>query len=108
VETDTVLSGLGEGGMAGHELAMGGLLNHFRHKGVRWSDGQPLTARDVYYTLAILGRKGAAFDRVGLLTGAATKVTMPSATQVAITFKTVDTARIATIGSTLIVAPEHI
>ena len=30
VETDTGLSGLGEGGMAGRELAMGGLLDHFR------------------------------------------------------------------------------
>jgi len=77
-------------------------------QGVRWSDGQPFTARDVYYTLGILGRKNAAFDRVGLLSGAATKVTMPSATQVAIAFKTVDTTRIATIGSTLIVVPEHI
>ncbi len=30
VETDTGLSGLGEGGMAGREQAMGGLLDHFR------------------------------------------------------------------------------
>ncbi len=29
VETDTGISGLGEGGMAGRELAMGGLLDHF-------------------------------------------------------------------------------
>ncbi len=30
VETDAGISGLGEGGMAGRELAMGGLLDHFR------------------------------------------------------------------------------
>jgi galactonate dehydratase len=29
VETDTGLTGLGEGGMAGRELAMQGMLEHF-------------------------------------------------------------------------------
>src|SRR5437870_733679 len=34
-------------------------------KGVKWSDGQPFTARDVYYTMNA-GKKVAAMDLVGL------------------------------------------
>src|SRR5579875_1597630 len=34
-------------------------------KGVRWSDGQPFSARDVYYTI-MLGKLNPALDQVGL------------------------------------------
>ncbi len=77
-----------------------------RH-GVRWSDGQPFTARDVYWTLAVLGKKAATLDQIGLLTGKATGVTMPAPDQVAIHFAVGDTTRLFSLVNNTVVVPEH-
>ncbi len=53
----------------------------FSHRqGVKWSDGQPFTAKDVYFTI-MLGKKSVALDRVGFNTGDVTSVTMPTSDQ---------------------------
>ncbi len=75
-------------------------------QGVKWSDGQPFTARDVYFTI-MLGKKYNALDRVGFNTGDVTSVTMPSSTQVAIHFKTADSTRFENLVNNLYIVPEH-
>src|SRR5579875_2017305 len=62
-------------------------------QGVKWSDGQPLTAKDVYYTL-MQAKKNPAFDAAGLWTSlGATSANMVGADKVAIHFKTADVTR---------------
>jgi len=86
-----------------------------RH-GVTWSDGVPFTARDVYYTMAILGKRypalpAAGADQLGLWEkgslNEATGVTMPAVDKVAITFKTADVTRFFNVAG-LVPLPEHI
>ncbi len=89
-----------------------------RH-GVTWSDGVPMTARDVYYTYGVLtrqlARKSAAGDINGLWTpgslSEAQSVTMPGPDLVAITFKRVDYTRLTNWNGFFAqswVLPEHI
>jgi len=76
-------------------------------QGVTWSDGQPFTAKDVYFTI-MLGKKYNALDRVGFNTGDVTSVTMPAANQVAIHFKTADSTRFENLVNNLYIVPTHI
>jgi peptide/nickel transport system substrate-binding protein len=76
-------------------------------QGVKWSDGQPFTAKDVYFTI-MLGKKSAALDKVGFNTGDVTSVTMPASNQVAIHFKTADSTRFENLVNNLYIVPEHI
>lgn len=75
-------------------------------KGVRWSDGQPMTARDVYYTLAILPKTCPTCDQAGVLAKPAVRVTMQGDT-VSLRFPTVDTTRLQAVGD-VVTVPEHI
>jgi peptide/nickel transport system substrate-binding protein len=85
-----------------------------RH-GVRWSDGQPFSAQDVYYTFVTLAKKYPAADFGGLWVkggpNEASSVTMPAADQIAITFKTVDTTRFSgpdSFADQTYILPKHI
>lgn len=73
--------------------------------GVKWSDGKPLTAADVKFTLDLM-RKTPALDFVGV-TDSVASVEAPSPTQVKITLKDVDTHFPESL-SDLPVVPEHI
>ncbi len=78
--------------------------------GVKWSDGQPFTAKDVYFTLWTLPKttKLATCDPLGLnSTHLVDSVTMPAANQVAIHFKTVDSTRFFGLVNGSWIAPEH-
>ena len=76
--------------------------------GVKWSDGQPLPAADVLYTLN-LGKTCAACDLAGLwgTSGLAASVSGTSTT-VSITFKTVNTTVFAPVVNNIYIVPEHI
>ena len=89
-------------------------------QGVKWSDGVPMTARDVYYTYAILTKAMAKKspsqgDLNGLWNSgsynAAQSVTQPTANTVAITFKSADYNRLTNwngFAASSWVLPEHI
>ncbi len=86
-----------------------------RH-GVRWSDGQPFSARDVYYTMVTLAKKypglpPAGADQLGLWSkgslNEATGVSMPAPDKVAITFKVADVTRFFNVAA-FAPLPEHI
>lgn len=84
------------------------LLITIRH-GVRWSDGVPFTARDVYFTFT-LGRVDAVADQIGI-TGASSvikSVALVGSDQVAVHFKYPDTADLAPILASVRIVPEHI
>jgi peptide/nickel transport system substrate-binding protein len=76
--------------------------------GVKWSDGQPLTAADVLYTLN-LGKTCAACDVLGLwgTTGIATAASA-TATTVSVTFKAVNTTIFPFFVNNLFIVPQHI
>jgi peptide/nickel transport system substrate-binding protein len=77
-------------------------------KGVKWSDGQPLTAKDVVYSLTA-GHQNAIMDRIGL-TGAGNNVASIRAkgSTVAITLKTPDSQFIAATLNRQFIVPQHI
>jgi peptide/nickel transport system substrate-binding protein len=77
-------------------------------KGVKWSDGKPLTAKDVVYSLTA-GNQNAIMDRIGL-TGAGSNIASVRAKgqNVAITLKTPDSQFIAAILNRAFVVPQHI
>src|SRR6266566_158113 len=78
-----------------------------RH-GVTWSDGKPLTASDVYFTLNF-GKKNPALDKAGLWgpRGLASSVTMSGDT-VSIHFKRVDVSVLASLVNNVYIVPAHI
>jgi peptide/nickel transport system substrate-binding protein len=81
-------------------------------QGVKWSDGQPFTARDVLFTLNLAKKYPAArypgqpplFGPGGL----ATSVDMPAANQVAIHFKTADSTIFGPLVNNFYPVPAHI
>jgi peptide/nickel transport system substrate-binding protein len=78
-------------------------------KGVKWSDGKPLTALDVVYSLTA-GRQNAVMDRIGL-TGAGNNVASirgKGANTVVINLKTPDSQFIAGTLTRQFVVPQHI
>ena len=78
-------------------------------KGVRWSDGKPMTAADVYYTINA-GRTNPLLNQAGLWgqSGVASGVSMVGANKVAIHFKAVDTTAFAQLVNNLYIVPQHI
>jgi peptide/nickel transport system substrate-binding protein len=78
-----------------------------RH-GVKWSDGTPLTASDVYFTLNF-GKKNPALDKAGLWgpRGLGSSVTMSGDT-VSIHFKRVDVSVFPSLVNNVYVVPVHI
>jgi peptide/nickel transport system substrate-binding protein len=78
-------------------------------KGVKWSDGKPLTSTDVVYSL-LAGRQDKTMDRVGL-TGAdnnIASVKAKGAYKVVLTLKTPDSQFVAAILNRQFVVPQHI
>jgi len=77
-------------------------------KGVKWSDGTPLTAKDVVYSLTA-GQQNAVMDRIGL-TGAGNNIASIRAkgSKVMITLKTPDSQFISSILNKQFVVPQHI
>src|SRR5438128_9853081 len=78
-------------------------------QGVRWSDGVPFSARDVYFTFWTLPKKTGLCDELGV-TGkkaAVTGVTMPAPDQVAIHFAAVDVTRFFSLVNGSWITPEH-
>jgi len=77
-------------------------------QGVKWSDGQPLTADDVYYTI-MLGKTCAVCDQGGFwgASGLASSVT-ESGNTVSITFKSVNTANFGSLWDAVYIVPKHI
>jgi peptide/nickel transport system substrate-binding protein len=78
-------------------------------KGVKWSDGKPLTSVDVVYSL-LAGRQNAVMDRIGL-TGASNEVASVKAKGlygVAITLKAPDSQFIAATLNRQFIVPKHI
>jgi peptide/nickel transport system substrate-binding protein len=78
-------------------------------QGVKWSDGQPLTAADVVYSLTA-GRQNSAMDMVGLTKPDSNiaSVQQKGANQVAINLKTTDSQFIAVTLNGQFVVPKHI
>jgi len=79
-------------------------------QGVKWSDGQPFTAKDGYFTLWTLPQtsKVCGFDEAGTRNKPGNTVTMPSPNQVAIHFPTVDVTRFFSLVNGSWIVPEHI
>jgi len=79
-------------------------------QGVKWSDGQPFTAKDVYFTLWTLPQtsKICGFDEAGTRNKPGNTVTMPGPNQVAIHFPTVDVTRFFGLVNGSWIVPEHI
>jgi peptide/nickel transport system substrate-binding protein len=78
-------------------------------KGVKWSDGKPLTSLDVVYSLTA-GNQNAAMDRIGLVgTGNNVQsIRSHGAYTVAITLKTPDSQFIAGTLNRQFIVPQHI
>jgi len=78
-------------------------------QGVKWSDGQPFTAKDVLFTYTA-GRINAAMDQVNLVgpDSNIASINLVGSTQVAVHFKTVDTTVLPTFLSNIKIIPEHI
>jgi len=78
-------------------------------KGVKWSDGKPLTSTDVVYSL-LAGRQDKTMDRVGLV-GAdnnIASVRAKGAYKVVLTLKTPDSQFISAILNRQFIVPQHI
>ena len=84
-------------------------LNITIQPNVRWSDGKPLTARDVLYSLTA-GRQDKYMDRIGLTSDnsniASVKITGKN--KVAIRFKQVDATFVGSVLSSVFIVPQHI
>jgi peptide/nickel transport system substrate-binding protein len=79
------------------------------HKGVKWSDGKPLTSADVVYSLTA-GKQDASMDRIGL-TGAGNEVDSVKAKgpyTVVITLSSPDSQFIAATLNRQFIVPQHI
>src|SRR5262245_58294370 len=79
-------------------------------KGVRWTDGRPLTNRDVLYTLTA-GRQDKVMDQIGLTQpgNRVASINLVGSRQVAIHLKTRDSTFVASVlANNLRVVPEHI
>lgn len=75
--------------------------------GLKWSDGQPLTAKDVAWTYNLIMKNSAAGTANGQLVSNFKSVTAPSSTSLVITTKSPE-ANIANIGDTIPVVPQHV
>ena len=80
-------------------------------EGVKWSDGTPLTAKDVAFTFNLMKEKTALTGGAGgaraVLDGYVTKIEAPDDTTAVFTFSEAFTPGLWDIGETMIV-PEHI
>jgi peptide/nickel transport system substrate-binding protein len=78
-------------------------------RGVKWSDGKPLTAADVVYSF-LAGRQDKLMDRVGLVGAGNSIVSVKArgAYKVAITLKTPDSQFISSTVNRVFVVPQHI
>lgn len=78
-------------------------------QGVRWSDGKPMTAADVYYTINA-GRANPLMNQANLWgsAGIASGVSRVGKNKVAIHFKQVDTTAFAQLVNNLYIVPKHI
>jgi peptide/nickel transport system substrate-binding protein len=77
--------------------------------GVKWSDGKPLTASDVLYSLTI-GRQDKAADRINLVGPASTiaSVKLAGRNKVAIKFKQVDSTFLGAVLPNVPIVPRHV
>lgn len=78
--------------------------------GVRWTDGRPLTNRDVLYTLTA-GRQDKAMDQIGLMRpgNVVTSINLVGSRQVAIHLKAPDSTFVGSVlANNLRVVPEHV
>jgi peptide/nickel transport system substrate-binding protein len=77
--------------------------------GVKWSDGKPLTTRDVLYSLTA-GRQDKFMDRIGLTSagGNIASVKLVGKNKVAIRFKQVDSTFVGSVLSSVFIVPQHI
>jgi peptide/nickel transport system substrate-binding protein len=84
-------------------------LNITIQPNVRWSDGKPLTARDVLYTLTA-GRQDKYMDRIGLTSDNSNiaSVKIAGKNKVAIRFKQVDATFVGSVLSSVFIVPQHI
>jgi peptide/nickel transport system substrate-binding protein len=83
------------------------LLVTIQH-GVKWSDGQPFTARDVAFTFNY-GKTHSIADQNGLWSGGFLKsVDVVGTDQVAFNFHTVDTTVLPNVVSNVKIIPEHV
>jgi peptide/nickel transport system substrate-binding protein len=78
-------------------------------RGVKWSDGKPLTAADVVYSITA-GRQDKLMDRVGLVGAGNSIVSVKArgAYKVAITLKTPDSQFISSTVNRVFIVPKHI
>jgi peptide/nickel transport system substrate-binding protein len=77
-------------------------------KGVKWSDGKPLTTADVVYTLTA-GKQDKVLDQIGLYRpGSNIASVRAKGSSVVITLKTPDSQFIAANLNTIFVLPQHI
>ena len=79
------------------------------HPNVKWSDGKPLTNRDVLYSLTA-GRQDKYMDRINLVgdNSNIASVRLAGKNKVAIRFKQVDATFVGSILSTVFIVPQHI
>ena len=79
------------------------------HPNVKWSDGKPLTNRDVLYSLTA-GRQDKYMDRINLVgdNSNIASVKLAGKNKVAIRFKQVDATFVGSILSTVFIVPQHI
>jgi peptide/nickel transport system substrate-binding protein len=84
-------------------------LNIWLRPGVRWSDGKPLTARDVLYSLTA-GKQDKYMDRIGLTADKSNiaSVRITGKNRVSIRFKQVDSTFIGSVLSSVFIVPQHI
>jgi peptide/nickel transport system substrate-binding protein len=84
-------------------------LNIWIHPGVRWSDGKPLTARDVLYSLTA-GKQDKYMDRIGLTADNSNIawVRITGRNRVSIRFKQVDSTFVGSVLSSVFIVPQHI
>jgi peptide/nickel transport system substrate-binding protein len=84
-------------------------LNITIQPNVRWSDGKPLTARDVLYSLTA-GKQDKYMDRIGLTADKSNiaSVRIAGKNRVAIRFKQVDATFVGSVLSSVFIVPQHI
>jgi peptide/nickel transport system substrate-binding protein len=77
--------------------------------GVKWSDGRPVTAEDVHYSLTI-GRQDKAADRISLVAANSNiaGVSRVGSNKVAIRFKQVDSTLLGSQLPTVPIVPKHV
>jgi peptide/nickel transport system substrate-binding protein len=77
--------------------------------GVKWSDGKPLTTRDVLYSLTA-GKQDKFMDRIGYVAenGNIASVRLAGKNKVAIRFKQVDSTFVGSVLGNVFIVPQHI